>query len=1045
VAANLDGDSDIDLAVAGIEGLGRVLQNNGSGQFPSFVDFKCASNAVDIAAGNLNAGGTADLAVASSLRDVDLLLNNGNATFGVDQTVPANVAPRGIASAHLNADTSVDIAITDEFNGRVQVMLGNGSGGFGVPANYATGGATLALVLADFNLDGKLDIATANFGVGPNVAILLGNGSGGFGAPTMYQAGAYASALATSDINGDGWPDLVVASFGDNNFTVFRNDFGILVSEGTHSTMLAAAGIAFGNFNSDTDPDVVVTNNGDASITIYHGDVGADFSFSANLTVPAAPMGVLAKDFDGNGFSDIAVTSSEQQALTVLMNGSGSGIFSFTTYTVGPAWSVIAVDEDQNGTTDLLVPESQNNCVSILHGGTGGPAFFGYPDIILGTGHFPMGVAEGQVYFSGGVAQGFDILTTNNGGGDISVLPFQPSPPPPAPNAPTVSAPVSADLEDGGSLTFTVSAFDIDGDAIASLTASNLPSGATFTPGVGNTTGTFTWVPPSPIQPGDFVVTFTASNALSGSKQTTIHLKPGGTDATGKLLWTPKASDIGAHVVKFRAVNEYGERDSATTTITVTSRLAPPMPSARTMGAPESPTKGPVISVVPTATISEGSTLDLSVSATDTDSLSATTTDLSADNTATFSANGSPIVTCPTDVNAPTGVALTINVSATDPDNDAITSLTASTTGLPPGNDATFTPNGQNTQGTFTWTPTASDIGTYGVTFTAVNALVGTAGTIIHVGGALAGYWKLNGNGLDATQHTNVVPVSGEVYAAGRLGQGLQLNGTTSVGLRGTATASHDGSAPFTVECWVNAGALTSIKQTFLEAELNETPAYWAFSVQGNTGRAMVEVRTGVTTAVVVSTVPITGGLFHHVALTYDGALLRLYLNGTLNTSTAFSAAVVVNLGSLNVGGGGSTFPAGLQSGVVDEVRIWREVRSQTQIQATMNQELNGYATGVETTGPVFRDALFQNAPNPFNPSTEIVFEVAQAGRATLRVYDVAGRLVSTLVDADVPAGPVRVRWAGRDAQGRRVRSGVYFYKLEIGRFRSARQMVLIQ
>ena len=70
-------------------------------------------------------------------------------------------------------------------------------------------------------------------------------------------------------------------------------------------------------------------------------------------------------------------------------------------------------------------------------------------------------------------------------------------------------------------------------------------------------------------------------------------------------------------------------------------------------------------------------------------------------------------------------------------------------------------------------------------------------------------------------------------------------------------------------------------------------------------------------------------------------------------------------------------------------------------------------------------------SPNPFNPSTTITFELPKAGRVTLRVYDVSGRLVSTLAEGDMGAGRQEVRWDATRRNGSRVPSGVYFYVLE--------------
>jgi hypothetical protein len=74
---------------------------------------------------------------------------------------------------------------------------------------------------------------------------------------------------------------------------------------------------------------------------------------------------------------------------------------------------------------------------------------------------------------------------------------------------------------------------------------------------------------------------------------------------------------------------------------------------------------------------------------------------------------------------------------------------------------------------------------------------------------------------------------------------------------------------------------------------------------------------------------------------------------------------------------------------------------------------------------------LYQNVPNPFNPMTEIRFDLSQSGHVSLRIYDVAGRLVRTLVDKDMSAGRNHTMvWNGLDDQNNKVASGVYFYRL---------------
>jgi parallel beta-helix repeat protein len=92
---------------------------------------------------------------------------------------------------------------------------------------------------------------------------------------------------------------------------------------------------------------------------------------------------------------------------------------------------------------------------------------------------------------------------------------------------------------------------------------------------------------------------------------------------------------------------------------------------------------------------------------------------------------------------------------------------------------------------------------------------------------------------------------------------------------------------------------------------------------------------------------------------------------------------------------------------------------------------------------------LGQNSPNPFNPTTVISYDVpAAAGTGVhvlLNVYDVAGRLVRTLVDrSDVP-GAYKVVWDGTDNRGQAVGTGVYFYRIEAGSFRATKKMLLLK
>ncbi len=97
----------------------------------------------------------------------------------------------------------------------------------------------------------------------------------------------------------------------------------------------------------------------------------------------------------------------------------------------------------------------------------------------------------------------------------------------------------------------------------------------------------------------------------------------------------------------------------------------------------------------------------------------------------------------------------------------------------------------------------------------------------------------------------------------------------------------------------------------------------------------------------------------------------------------------------------------------------------------TVNLEVTDPGTGVGDAPAVFM--VEGNHPNPFNPSTRVVFSLAQAGPATVDVLDLQGRVVRTLLQGDMPAGRSSLTWDGRDELGRGLASGTYIARLRSG------------
>ena len=87
----------------------------------------------------------------------------------------------------------------------------------------------------------------------------------------------------------------------------------------------------------------------------------------------------------------------------------------------------------------------------------------------------------------------------------------------------------------------------------------------------------------------------------------------------------------------------------------------------------------------------------------------------------------------------------------------------------------------------------------------------------------------------------------------------------------------------------------------------------------------------------------------------------------------------------------------------------------------------------------------FVAMPNPYNPATVIGYQLPEAGRVRLSIYNLLGQEVRVLVDERMEAGSFTATWDGSDALGRRVASGVYLYRIQAEGFSASKRMLLLK
>ncbi len=304
-----------------------------------------------------------------------------------------------------------------------------------------------------------------------------------------------------------------------------------------------------------------------------------------------------------------------------------------------------------------------------------------------------------------------------------------------------------------------------------------------------------------------------------------------------------------------------------------------------------------------------------------------------------------------------------------------------------------------------------------------------------------------------------------------------------------------------TVECWAKftnlenigeeAGTYPFTQHVIYQEEVSDESAFSIdyYIYDGTRYLAFRFGRRSWNTAVAkYANPPLTPDTWHHLAGTFDGSIVTLYLDGR---KIAHDYEDWFRISSHPVLFLGHNF-----SGEIDEVRLWNCVRTEEQIRETMLSEIDGLpgltsvwhlrgedrqvildSTGkangylgsspngdirdplwVESGSPISISmdisgdgehpaafALFQNTPNPFNPSTEISFSLTSRGAVTLSVYTAAGQKVRELVSGVRERGVHTCLWDGTDGNGVPVASGIYLYRLEAGRNTAVRKMVLMK
>jgi hypothetical protein len=455
---NGDGKPDILVTDPG-SGTVLVLLNRTpvgaeSAWFAPPVSFDSGSNSGALTVGDFNGDGKPDVAVTNFLSDtVSVLLNTTPAgatvpSFASKQTFATGVRPEAVAVGDFNSDGKPDLAVANFFSNTVSVLRNATPTGATLPAfapqqTFATGPDPSAVVVGDFNGDGKADLATVNPNYGGSfpstVSVLLNTTPAGTTTPTFalqqtFAAGSYSDSIAIGDFNGDNKLDLAVANENTATVSVLLNvtptgaTLPAFAPQQTFTTGPLPASVAVGDFNGDHKPDLAIANanvsvllDGSAPIS-----VAPSFYPQQAFASGAGRNSVVVADFNGDGKTDLAVTNSLSNTVSVLLNTTPTGATapSFAprqTFVIpGGPLSIAVGDFNGDGIPDLAIPDYEYNTVSVLLNTT--PAGATIPSFTptqpFTTGRNPIAVAVGD--FNGDGKP--DLAVANYRSYSVSVL-----------------------------------------------------------------------------------------------------------------------------------------------------------------------------------------------------------------------------------------------------------------------------------------------------------------------------------------------------------------------------------------------------------------------------------------------------------------------------------------------------------------------------------------------------------------------------------------------------------------------------------------------
>jgi len=369
--SDLDGDGKPDIVVANYTvGSISVFRNTsvtGNINVANFVrnDFTAGTGATFISVADMDNDGKQDVIVANQGENTISIFKNistsGNISFSSQIKIATPSTPIGIGIGDFDRNGWLDIATANHGNGTVSIFTNKGifnaisTNNFNPRFGLITGLNPITIDVADIDGDSKSDIVVGNYGSN-SISIFKNNYISGtlatssFSTKLDFNAGNKPGYVKLGDMDGDSKLDVVVLAEGTNSVGILRNisTAGVLSSTSFASRVNFNTGItpyyiSVGDLTGNGKLDILITNFGDGTATVWQNKAtpgsitSASFFKRLNFNVGTKPYAGLLADIDGDAKTDILVSNTGSNTLSILRNTVGAQMIVSPTSSTLPA------------------------------------------------------------------------------------------------------------------------------------------------------------------------------------------------------------------------------------------------------------------------------------------------------------------------------------------------------------------------------------------------------------------------------------------------------------------------------------------------------------------------------------------------------------------------------------------------------------------------------------------------------------------------------------------------------------------------------------